>query len=78
MDADKLKELDDMYIQIEMVNHLGFDEVNINGNGCSAFEVSRCIHAVYEILGLEKPEVTDDMLREYLVEAGEDPEDYDL
>jgi hypothetical protein len=78
MDADKLKKLNELFIQIETVNELGFSEVYINGNGCSAFEVSNCIHAVYEILGLKKPEVTNDMLCEYLVEVGEDPEDYDL
>lgn len=68
----QIESLNGLYTDIELANISGADEVNINGNGCSAFEVSRCIDAVYDILGLTRPVISKKMVKEYCKEHGID------
>ena len=73
----QLQDLNDLYLQIALCAELDF-EVNINGNGRNAYEVKACIDEVFDILKLERPEITDEMQVQFLNELGMDPADFGL
>lgn len=74
--AERLKKLDELHIEIECCCILGLGEITLNCNGTNPGEAMNTIRAVYHMLGLSSPDVTDDDLRLYVEKLGLDPDEY--
>lgn len=72
----QLKDLNDLYLEIEH-NTLVDGEVTLNGNGTNSHEASNVICAVFDVLGLDHPEVTKQSFTEFCEYHGCDLEDYE-
>ena len=72
---EQLKKLDDAYINIMMSAELGW-EVTIGGNGYNSHEAAGVISGVYDLLGLTEPEYSAEQLKQFVIDCGEDPDDY--
>lgn len=74
---EQLEELKNNYIHAEL--NCRFDwQTDVGGNSYNADGISSAYEEVFEVLGIQPPAITEEMVAEHLEGVSEDPSDYNL
>lgn len=74
---EQIEELANSYIHAELNSRFDWS-TDVGGCSYNADGISSAFQEVLETLGIEVPEITEEMVAEHLEGVGEDPSDYNL
>lgn len=74
---EQISEIANSYICAEINSRFDWS-TDVGGCSYNADGISSAFQEVLETLGIEVPEITEELVREHLENVSEDPDDYDL